>query len=91
MSFCTVNREVHAPLLPFTEEFLMKIPRGRNPNMRIASLNFDRDTWALVEEMAPNRKAIAHFLAHLVYAEHARRQERACKQSEFDDATAQQS
>lgn len=58
-----------------------KTPRQRHPNMRVASLNFDHDTWALVEEMAPNRKAIAHFLAHLVYAEHARRQERAQAQA----------
>ena len=53
----------------------MKTCRERHPNMRVDSLNFDHDTWAMVEEMAPNRKAIAHFLAHLVYAEHARRQE----------------
>jgi len=68
----------------------VKTPRERHPNMRVASLNFDRDTWALIEGMAPNHKAIAHFLGHLVYAEFARRQERACK-PESSHATAQQS
>ena len=55
----------------------MAMRRERHPNMRVASLNFDKDTWGMIEEMAPNHKAIAHFLAHLVYAEHARRRERA--------------
>lgn len=48
----------------------------RHPNMEIHALNFDSESWQLLELMSPNHKAIGSFLCRLVHCEYARRQER---------------
>ena len=50
--------------------------KARHPNMRVCTLNIDHETWGLMEDMAPNHKAIGQFVTTLVRCEYARRQER---------------
>jgi len=42
----------------------------------VRALSIDRYAYELMEEMAPTRKSYGSFLSGLIFAEHARRQER---------------
>lgn len=42
----------------------------------IRALSIDKYAYALMQEMAPTRKNYGNFLSALIFAEHARRQER---------------